>query len=855
MVLTALSCPARAQTVSTEIQPGIPEDWKLAGPAASVSNLGQAAQKYKGVFPLQVKYSFKDEQNGYVFVEKKLKLPGQPVRIRGSVYGDGSGNTLRANFTDSSGEFFQGVAAKIDWNGWKDVETDLVLGAHWEGDNNGKMDGDVFFHSWAVNIEPKCDKTKGEIALASMIVVSEAAAQKGAPTEQADRVVIDDFERPNPLSVYQTWRGDDSSVDSVSSAEFKKEGNYSMQVVYSLVTARSEPSWVSLSFAAERPLDWSRVEELKFWVKGDGTKNILQISLLDDSNTVWIYRIPDALKNVDWQNISVALGDFRDRSGRNRYVPGKVRQYEIAVLGEQTQNSSGKFWMDELAALGQGLDPLMVSPRPPVTLEETEKVKVGFGDFVHMEYRQTPEKSQQFLFYNSLIVKGTAKRLSLAADLVSEQNEAGSSIGFIRPAEKASGQKDAPTEVKDKPNPIQLKSLTASMHDLHPHISKVTIGNVNIDYGRDVFSPVFGFKGIEAEGRVTPVHYDAFILKHAFDAATFGYRLQGSYWDTLMKYEMVQHRDTAKALSNAQVQNGQLVVSADATSSSVLKTEPVGSDSVYYFEADRDFLMAFNLNASFGMDFFERNADKDVSDFSNPVIKEKLAAPVSLYGRMWQVRGKILPGALNDGFSLIGSYRDFSAEFKPRFRFDPGFYDDAVADQRGYKFELTQIMGKSKFIGIYDSVRRGPETSGYRRWSFQGSLGYYNLNRMDVVFSLTKRREFYALGENHLRSTFFINPADPRDEEAEAYDLFLGNWFSNAFYVWCKLSYEDIRLVRSARKLRNDRFQIQGEYAFTSNSKLLLSVIQRRFNNKTDEPVGGDPPTDNVVRLFLDINF
>ena len=845
--------PLQAELIKTVLSPGIPEDWKLTGPAASVSNLLQSSQKLEGTFPLELRYIFKEAENDYVFLEKRLPIPGIPRSIKGSIYGDGSGNSLRINFTDGSGEFYQAVVAKIDWTGWKEIETDLIFNTHWGGDNNGRMDGGVTFLSWVLNSEPKRTKSKGSIGIASFTIFSEppASSAMGRSAPRASEVTIDDFERTNPLSVYQIWRGDDSTIDSVSSTEFKKEGNYSMQVTYKLSTSRSFPSWVSFSFVPDLPLDWSKADTIQLWFKGDGTKNILEISLIDEQNAVWVYRFENALQDVDWKLLTAPLRDFSDRYGKAKMVPGMVKQYEISVIGESAQVSSGKVWLDELKVIGKNLDPLAAAPRPPVSMDVIEKLKVNFGDFVHLEYRQTPELNSQFLFYNSLYIRASAKKLSLAADLVARQNEAGTSIGFRTPLEKNSTDKASPTEVVENRNPIELAFINATLHDLHPNLSQLTIGNVSVDYGRDIFSPVFGFKGAEAEGTVSPLHYDAFVIKHAFDSFTAGTRLQVNWAETLLKYELVHHRDTARVLANAKVQDGQLVVTSD----NELKTDSVGNDTVHFFEADRDFWSSVNLNFNYGMDFFQRNAFKDVTDPFNPVLSSKLPEPVSLYGRLWQVRLKFLPGLINRGLTFIASYRNLSSEFKPRFRFSPKFYDDFFADQRGMKFELTQILGQFKFTGVYDDVKRGPETSGYYRRYFQGSLGYYSWNRFDVVFSYNKRREYYALGENYLRSSFFIDPADPRNEEADTFEIFLGNWFSSAFYIWAKMRFDDIHLARTSRRLRNDSIQVQGEFAPVSNAKFVLSVIQTRFDDKLAEPFGGDPPTDNVVRLFLDINF
>ena len=81
----------------------------------------------------------------------------------------------------------------------------------------------------------------------------------------------------------------------------------------------------------------------------------------------------------------------------------------------------------------------------------------------------------------------------------------------------------------------------------------------------------------------------------------------------------------------------------------------------------------------------------------------------------------------------------------------------------------------------------------------------------------------------------------------------MGNWFTNYFYIWSK-RFESTLLYSNRRRLRTDALQVQGEYAVTNNAKIVLSVIQTRYDDKTWR-FGGDPPSDNVVRIYWDINF
>jgi hypothetical protein len=223
---------------------------------------------------------------------------------------------------------------------------------HWGGDNDGNMDVPVKFYSLVLNAEKEQTIWEGEIRIAKLEVLSaaQASADTGASAAAAQGrsnvVTIDDFERANPLSVYQTWRGDLSSIDLVSTSEYKKAGNYATQLSYRLNTTRSEPSWVSTSFRPDRPLDWRGAQRLGLWVKGDGTRNYLQISFVDAKNVVWIYQSNTALRSVDWAVVEVPLADFQSPSADPDVVPdlSKIQKWEFTVVGERPEISSGKFW-------------------------------------------------------------------------------------------------------------------------------------------------------------------------------------------------------------------------------------------------------------------------------------------------------------------------------------------------------------------------------------------------------------------------------------------------------------------------------------------------------------------------------
>src|SRR5581483_2908601 len=144
------------------------------------------------------------------------------------------------------------------------------------------------------------------------------------------------------------------------------------------------------------------------------------------------------------------------------------------------------------------------------------------------------------------------------------------------------------TEPQENRPPVQLAYMNATLQNIHPNIASLSIGNLYVDYGRDVFSPLYGFKGIQADGNMNNVNYNVFVIKHIFDSFTAGGRLQTNYKDTLIRVMYVDHHDNAQTLGNAQVnEDGTLSIPNSGVMTQNLQTQAVMADRVYYMDVDR----------------------------------------------------------------------------------------------------------------------------------------------------------------------------------------------------------------------------------------------------------------------------
>jgi hypothetical protein len=77
---------------------------------------------------------------------KPIVFERRPSALGVWVYGDNSGNALRARIRDGSGQTFQPNGPNLDWKGWRWVEfdlTDLSKVGHWGGANDGVQKGNL----------------------------------------------------------------------------------------------------------------------------------------------------------------------------------------------------------------------------------------------------------------------------------------------------------------------------------------------------------------------------------------------------------------------------------------------------------------------------------------------------------------------------------------------------------------------------------------------------------------------------------------------------------------------------------------------------------------------------------------
>jgi hypothetical protein len=115
---------------------------------------------------------------GYI---KRIELPAGTKKINFRLYGDGSGHPLWVRLMDKTGELFNYCLGEIPAKGWHTYSVDLARSPdnHWDGNNDGKFDWPLSFHSLTIESKEKSFAGQGRIYL------DELAAEKGTAGKEA----------------------------------------------------------------------------------------------------------------------------------------------------------------------------------------------------------------------------------------------------------------------------------------------------------------------------------------------------------------------------------------------------------------------------------------------------------------------------------------------------------------------------------------------------------------------------------------------------------------------------------------------------------------------------------------------
>lgn len=714
----------------------IPE-WQTFADRGAVIRLSVGEGQTSGKKALQTEFSWgfqevkgSQEQTGnWVAFLKDIKMDLSEMRSLIITYkGNGSAANLEVKLKDQ----FDATYAKVyvsatSMPGWTTLtiprsELTYLRG----GDGSGKFDwGHVKTLELALS-RPTGATGNGQLIISNIAFESAAAggrknlAPGGSGTEASSnqmKVVIDDFTNLNPATLYFVVPGDDSTMN-LSSSRITFESGYSLRLEYSLQSVRPTGSWVEAQRRFTPTLDWTGVETVKIWVKGDGSQNIFRFTLTDGDGNRWVADNQAVLTSTDWQLVEMPVDAFtlydelylEQKSGRNLKAKlHTIRQISFGIVSQPTRNSrnNGEVFLETLYILGQAVNPVSSAPlaeKPPVGIAlPLKNWNMGGNSVTTLESQ--PALGMNFTQQLTTRLNGNYEKFSVTGEILMNSTFGDSTDGYR--------SQDA---VVSSPN-VNLMILNPV-----DGISSLTLGNLYFSSFSDIFANdnlygAWGFKGALLEGWIDKLHHRTYFIKHAPDS----YTVAGDYalsWGGFNAEFVGTYVNQQPFIVNA--------------------TQLLSEDKAFLLELSQNLnvgnLFTVIATATGGVDWYQKYWD-----------------PSTLLPLDEGHQGTYFTGELNfselanifwPGFSLRGRYRYVGPDFKPTFRQSPGSWDVESGDQKGYNAKFLQNIGGGFLSAEYNKFSRVSNTDqGNSRTIF--TVGYNDWASLDLSVSYEVAERLY----------------------------------------------------------------------------------------------------------------
>ena len=662
---------------------------------------------------------------------------------------------------------------------------------------------------------------------------------------RSNKVLVDGFERANPYDFYTVREGDDSSL-SLASSRLLHDGDYAMSLEYSIAGQNSLSSWVLAYYDAKKnPLDWTGVESVKFWVKGDGTDNTIIFRIVDADGETWSYEDPNLLRTTKWAQLSMPIGEFylsnEARNGNQTLDLSKIQGYAVGVMNKQGAASqrSGNIYVDQLYINGTGLSAVWAAPASVVEKLRLAVSAVGNVDLsgiIYTEYFWSPEESQKMFHWGKILANAKVGDFSGRVEFASESQYFSDAayIGTVSTSNLTSSL------VTQSPKVIS-PSVQVMGNNLSPNLSNITIGNLFFDYNKYTFTGGWGWKGVTLEGDMEQFNYHVFYINQPYDSFASGTRWIGYFPDLKVTGYGVFSNETARIPNSGTVNNGNLSNSQNWEIKHISDDMVTSMELLKYF-ADKK----IQVEAVGGWNGFNQNAVAITTDPYHPTYVQELNTPISYWDNMY--KGKLeFNNLLVEDLRVAYEYRYVGKEFKPRYRQNALGFDESECDLKGYNISATQRLWGFGISAEYDDIKRLRNDAYYRFRSGYG-LSYYGFNGMDVSFYVESRREQYA--GTSTRSLMNAN----KNDKVNINELYVRNQLTPLSALLFKIRVEDMDNPDANVSYQMNSFYTKYEYYITSNAKFYAEYKTSKYPQAAWEPKGY-PFDDNFARASFELTF
>jgi hypothetical protein len=165
------------------------------------------------------------------------------------------------------------------------------------------------------------------------VTAKSGKASGSKPSSSASGQVLDGFEAAD-------WSPSNHEKTTIAVESAAGKQGKALRIFYDL---KDTKQWVAVSKSI--PIQSIEGKALEFWIKGQGSANVLEVKLVDADDTNFGVKIPAATKNRDWTRLRVNAADLDYWWGGDNTL-GAVRDIYFAISAGEGR--SGEVLLDEL---------------------------------------------------------------------------------------------------------------------------------------------------------------------------------------------------------------------------------------------------------------------------------------------------------------------------------------------------------------------------------------------------------------------------------------------------------------------------------------------------------------------------
>jgi hypothetical protein len=722
----------------------------------------------------------------------------------------------------------------------------------WGGDGSGKFDWSNVARLEIALSRTNDSRDTGSFAIADIRMESAVTVPKfkgvegEVPPEEKTtepgrvNVTLDDFTDLNPTNRYYVEVGDDSTLQLFSS-RVTFETDYSMDLRYQLLSNRPTGSWVQAERRFSPPLNWTGAEELKVWVRGDSSKNILRFTVIDGDNNLWVADNKEVLVSGDWFLVTMPMDSFT--LYRELDLPVKsnkkmkdslnaIQQLGIGIVSQpdKASRAQGEIYIENLYLVGRGLNKARAVPM---------MAKAPIGLALPLKNWNIGGTSETFLD----TVPNTGSNLTQNLSFKLTGNfEKFSVLGEIR-LDSTFG--NDPDTFRSKDAVLAAPNLAVTLLNPLDGVSDIMLGNLWFNANPNIFANDnqyggWDFKGMLVEGWLGKINHHTYFIKNAPES----YTLAGQYGFTQDQFNA--------SLIGTYYNDEPFIMNA---------TRKLWDDSALLADLNQKVslpgIFDINLRGQFGYDWYQKYWDSSTQTFADERDNGALF--------MGELNFAELSNIFWPGLSLTGQYRYVDTNFKPVLRQAPGYWDMEFGDQKGYLLRLYQSILGMYLSAEYLKINRLSTSSSYREGT-RFSVGYNNWSSMD----LTVTEEFWSKVYNYSDPRYLLNGSIGSTTPGNIPALLFEDWretdttlyaayhLSGNFLISENIQFKDIN--RFDDNTHYTEMYTLSKVAYYPAPNLTFSIENKfsRFGRQQDVPVI-DP--NNIYSLYqytwvkLDLTF